>query len=94
MIGGSESYHDYHLYHARCHHLSGLIQGMGLAIIFIPLSAATFATLSPALRGQGRAFYSLVRNVGISPVQVLLVRNTQIARLNRHKHYVFEYGVD
>jgi DHA2 family multidrug resistance protein len=61
----------------------GVIQGIGMGLVFVPLSAATFATLSPAMRAQGTALYSLVRNIGssigISLVQTLLVRNTVIA---------------
>jgi DHA2 family multidrug resistance protein len=59
----------------------GLIQGVGLGLVFVPLSAATFATLAPEMRAQGTALYSLVRNIGssigIALVQTLLVRNTQ-----------------
>jgi DHA2 family multidrug resistance protein len=61
----------------------GVIQGIGIGLVFVPLSAATFATLSPQMRAQGTALYSLVRNIGssigISLVQTLLVRNTVIA---------------
>ncbi|MES2129824.1 MAG: MDR family MFS transporter, partial [Pseudomonadota bacterium] len=61
----------------------GVIQGIGLGLVFVPLSAATFATLAPAMRAEGTAIYSLVRNigssVGIAMVQALLVRNTQVA---------------
>ncbi|MGB6604691.1 MAG: MFS transporter, partial [Steroidobacteraceae bacterium] len=59
----------------------GIIQGIGVGLVFVPLSAATFATLPPDMRADGTAMYSLARNigsaVGISLVQVLLVRNTQ-----------------
>jgi DHA2 family multidrug resistance protein len=61
----------------------GVIQGLGLGLVFVPLSAATFATLSPEMRAQGTAMYSLIRNIGssigISLVQTLLVRNTATA---------------
>ena len=61
----------------------GVIQGIGMGLVFVPLSAATFATLSPVMRAQGTALFSLVRNIGssigISLVQTLLVRNTVIA---------------
>jgi len=61
----------------------GIIQGFGLGLVFVPLSSATFATLAPNMRAQGTAMYSLIRNIGssigISLVQTLLVRNTQIA---------------
>jgi DHA2 family multidrug resistance protein len=61
----------------------GVVQGVGLGLVFVPLSAATFATLSPQMRAEGTALYSLIRNIGssigIALVQTLLVRNTQIA---------------
>jgi DHA2 family multidrug resistance protein len=58
----------------------GVIQGFGVGLVFVPLAAATFATLSPGMRAQGTALYSLIRNIGssigISLVQTLLTRNT------------------
>jgi DHA2 family multidrug resistance protein len=61
----------------------GLIQGIGTGLVFVPLSAATFATLNVEMRAQGTALYSLIRNIGssigISLVQTMLVRNTVIA---------------
>lgn len=61
----------------------GVIQGIGMGLVFVPLSAATFATLNPDMRAQGTALFSLIRNIGssigISLVQTLLVRNTVIA---------------
>jgi DHA2 family multidrug resistance protein len=61
----------------------GLIQGVGTGLVFVPLSAATFATLDVEMRAQGTALYSLIRNIGssigISLVQTMLVRNTVIA---------------
>jgi len=61
----------------------GVIQGIGVGLVFVPLSAATFATLSPEMRAQGTGVFSLVRNIGsslgISLVQTMLVRNTVIA---------------
>ncbi len=61
----------------------GVIQGIGMGLVFVPLSAATFATLSSEMRAQGTALFSLMRNIGssigISLVQTLLVRNTVIA---------------
>jgi DHA2 family multidrug resistance protein len=61
----------------------GVIQGIGMGLVFVPLSAATFATLNPEMRAQGTALFSLVRNIGssigISLVQTMLVRNTVIS---------------
>jgi DHA2 family multidrug resistance protein len=61
---------------------SGLAQGLGTGFVYVPLAAITFATLSPEFRNEGTALFSLVRNVGssvgISVVETLLTRNTQM----------------
>src|ERR1700690_3631927 len=61
----------------------GVIQGIGLGFVFVPLSAATFATLEPEMRAQGTAIFSLIRNIGssigISLVQTVLIRSTAAA---------------
>jgi len=69
---------------------SGLWQGIGSALVTVPLAGAAFATLSPSLRNEGAALYSLFRNlgssVGISIVEVLLTRNTQIVHASLVGH--------
>jgi DHA2 family multidrug resistance protein len=59
----------------------GVIQGIGLGFLFVPLSAATLATLSANRRAEGAGIFSLARNigssVGISVVNSLLTQNTQ-----------------
>jgi MFS transporter, DHA2 family, multidrug resistance protein len=69
---------------------SGLAQGLGTGFVYVPLAAATFATLSPTLRNEGTAFFSLVRNlgssIGISVVNTLLTRNTQILHATLGEH--------
>jgi MFS transporter, DHA2 family, multidrug resistance protein len=61
---------------------SGLLQGLGAGMVYVPLAAVTFTTLAPALRNEGTAMFSLIRNIGssigISVVTALLTRNTQI----------------
>lgn len=68
----------------------GVIQGFGLGLVFVPLSALTFSTLAPELRADGTATYSLVRNIGssigISVIQALMTRNTQIAHADLAVH--------
>ncbi|HEX8605271.1 MAG TPA: MDR family MFS transporter [Pseudoduganella sp.] len=68
----------------------GVVQGIGLGLVFVPLSAATFATLTPEMRAEGTALYSLVRNIGssigIALVQALLVRNTQTVHASLATH--------
>ncbi|MGE0225367.1 MAG: DHA2 family efflux MFS transporter permease subunit [Acetobacteraceae bacterium] len=41
-----------------------VVQGFGLGFVFIPLNVVAFATLPDALRTQGTAVWSLIRNVG------------------------------
>lgn len=63
--------------------VNGIIQGMGLGFMFVPLSTITFATLRPEFRTQGTALFSLSRSmgsaIGISLVMFMLARNTQVA---------------
>ncbi|MDV6329369.1 DHA2 family efflux MFS transporter permease subunit [Asticcacaulis sp. 201] len=63
--------------------IPGIIQGFGLGLVFVPLSAATFATLAGDLRPDGTSIYSLIRNIGssigIAMVQALQFANTQTA---------------
>jgi DHA2 family multidrug resistance protein len=60
---------------------SGFVQGLGLGLVFVPLTTMTFSNLTPQLRNEGTALYTLVRNigssVGVSIVTSLLARNTQ-----------------
>ena len=51
---------------ARPFVISGIIQGLGIGLLFVPLSVTAFATLPPALRSEGTAVYTLVRNLGSS----------------------------
>ena len=59
-----------------------VIQGFGLGLVWVPLSAASFATLPSSLRTEGSAFSALVRNiggsVGIALGENILVRSIQI----------------
>jgi MFS transporter, DHA2 family, multidrug resistance protein len=69
---------------------SGVLQGLGTGFVYVPLAAAAFATLTPALRNEGTAIFSLVRNlgssIGISVVNTLLTRNTQIMHSTLGEH--------
>ena len=64
--------------------VSGVIQGFGLGLVFVPLSTLAFATLEPRFRADAAALFSLVRNigssVGISVVAMQLAHNTAVAR--------------
>jgi MFS transporter, DHA2 family, multidrug resistance protein len=60
---------------------TGVVQGLGLGFVFVPLSTITFATLAPRFRNEGTALFSLVRNlgssIGISVVFTYLAQRTQ-----------------
>ena len=60
---------------------SGIIQGLGVGLLFVPLSTLAFATVPPHLRPEGSGVYTLIRNlgssVGISIMNALVVANTQ-----------------
>ena len=62
--------------------ITGFLQGAGLGLVFVPVSALTYVTLAPHLRGDGTALFSLMRNlgssIGVSLVMALLSRNMWI----------------
>jgi DHA2 family multidrug resistance protein len=68
----------------------GVVQGIGLGFIFVPLSVVTLSTLSPQQRAEGAGLYSLSRNigssVGISIVNSLLTTNTQVNHADIAQH--------
>lgn len=61
---------------------SGVVQGLGLGLVFVPLSTVAFATLPPHHRTDATSLFSLVRNIGssigISIVTVALTHNMQV----------------
>jgi DHA2 family multidrug resistance protein len=63
--------------------VSGVVQGLGLGLIFVPLQSLAFETLAPKMRTTAAALLNLSRNiggsVGISVVSTQLVRMTQVS---------------
>lgn len=63
--------------------LVGVIQGLGIGFIFVPLNVIAFATLPVSLRPEGAALMNLLRNVGasigISITASNVARNLQIS---------------
>src|SRR6478672_7127760 len=63
--------------------VSGVVQGLGLGLIFVPLQTLAFETLATRMRTTGAALLNLSRNIGgsigISIVSTQLVRMTQVA---------------
>ena len=60
----------------------GFMQGLGLGLVFVPVSTVAYATLPPQMRTEAASLFSLVRNlgssIGISVVMTLLSRAMQI----------------
>ena len=63
--------------------ISGVIQGLGLGLMFVTIQSLAFATLVPRLRTHAASLLNLSRNIGgsigISIVAALLARNLQTA---------------
>jgi DHA2 family multidrug resistance protein len=61
---------------------TGVLQGLGLGFIFVPLTTISFSTLAAHYRNEGAALFSLVRNIGssigISVVISYLARRMQV----------------
>jgi len=58
-----------------------IIQGGAMGLLFTPLQVLAFVTLSPSMRTEGAALFSLVRNlgaaIGVSVATSMLARNAQ-----------------
>src|ERR1700678_389174 len=69
---------------------SGIYQGAGIGLVYVPLSTVAFTTLPSNLRNEGTAFFNLLRNVGssigISVVEFLLTQNTQRLHASLAEH--------
>jgi DHA2 family multidrug resistance protein len=61
---------------------TGVLQGLGIGLIFVPLSTLAFTTLNPVYRAEGAGVFTLVRNLGssagISIMQALFSTNTSV----------------
>jgi DHA2 family multidrug resistance protein len=70
--------------------ITGLVQGLGIGLVFIPLSTAAFATLPPELRTDGSSLFNLARSIGgsigISLVTTLLARSLQTSHADIGSH--------
>jgi MFS transporter, DHA2 family, multidrug resistance protein len=62
--------------------VTGLVQGAGFGILFVPMSAVTLSTLAPEDRAEGASIFSLSRSigssVGISAFSALLTTLTEV----------------
>ena len=78
--------------------VAGIIQGLGLGLVFVPVSTVAYATLPITARTEAAGIFSLMRNigssVGISIVFALLARDTQINHADLASRLTpFDHGV-
>jgi MFS transporter, DHA2 family, multidrug resistance protein len=70
--------------------ISGIVQGLGLGMLFVTIQSLAFTTLAPAQRTSAASLLNLSRNiggsVGISLVASLLARNLQTAHSDLAGH--------
>ena len=70
--------------------VSGIVQGLGLGLVFVPLQTLAFASLAARHRTTGAALLNLFRNIGgsagISIVTTLLARNLQVSHADLAAH--------
>ena len=69
---------------------NGIIQGLGLGLVFVPMSLVSFATLPARYRTDGAGITNLARNtggsIGIAIASVFLARNLQISHADLAAH--------
>ena len=69
---------------------TGVVQGLGIGLIFVPLTTLAFATLNPSLRADGAGVFTLMRNLGssagISIMQALHTSNTELMHSSLVEH--------
>jgi len=69
---------------------SGMLQGMGIGFVFVPLQVLAFGTLPATSRTEGAAVLNLTRNIGssigIAIVMALLARNIQVSHADLAQH--------
>ena len=69
---------------------NGFLQGIGLGLVFPPLTTLAFATVPARIRTEGAAINALMRNlgasIGVAVLVAMLDRNTQINRSALAEH--------
>jgi len=76
--------------------VSGLVQGLSLGLIFVPMNTVAFGTLAAKFRTTAAALFNLSRSVGgsigISITTLLLARNLQVSHSDLAAH-ITEYSL-
>jgi len=62
----------------------GILQGAGLGFMFVPLNTISLAAIPPALRTQGTAMWTLIRNLGSSIGVSVVIANLSNKTITMH----------
>jgi len=79
--------------------ISGIVQGLGIGFIFVPLNVLSFATLPARFRTDGAGLFTLFRNtgasIGIAVATLMLARNIQVSHADLAAHVTpYNFSVD
>ena len=70
--------------------VSGLVQGVAMGLVFLPMNVVTFATLPSRFRTDGAAMMNLSRNtggsIGIALASTMLAHNLQVSHADLAEH--------
>jgi DHA2 family multidrug resistance protein len=70
--------------------ISGVFQGVGIGLIFVPLSTLAFATLAPGHRPEATGLFTLMRSlgasIGISVMEAMLTMNASVEHAGLAAH--------
>ncbi len=70
---------------------TGLVQGLGMGVVYVPLFTLAFSTLDGRLRTQATGLFQLMRNFGsslaVAVFVTLFARNTTINRSDLLEHF-------
>lgn len=69
---------------------TGFVQGVGLGMIFVPISTLTFSSLDPALRTEASGVFGLVRTIGNS-LGISIVASQLAANMQREHALLTEH---
>ena len=76
--------------------MPGLVQGLGIGLVFIPLNTTAFATLAPHLRTDGSSLMNLFRNIGsslgVAVITAVLAMNIQTSHSDLGSHITATSG--
>jgi DHA2 family multidrug resistance protein len=63
---------------------TSMLQGLGLGLLFVPLNTIALSTLPPALRTEGTALWTLIRNMGSSIGVSVVIANLSSKTITMH----------